>query len=510
MNNFIERGLALTGWRQLAACLLAGAVASLALPPFGLAPLALALSYPALSVARTDSTREAALIGCVTGGGWFLASLWWISLSLVTGDSNFWPLLPLPLLGIPFLLSLFWVPAAAAAHHFVKSEQGRIAALALTLGLCEWARGHVATGFPWNAPGYLFSAHLTLLQAASLVGLYGLSLLAVLWSLAPAFWLAGQRRLAIGLALILPALMMFGATRLATLQTPADEIPKTVRIVQPAVPQHEKWDRTLRPQHLGRLQELSRTAKPVPPLIIWPETAFAGLLDREGDRLRQTAWETLPFDGWLVTGVPRFDAQRRLFNSAALIRAEGQVEALYDKRRLVPFGEFVPFRALFPFADALVGPVDFSPGKNNSLITVPGYGNLQLLICYETLFPGVGRGMGDDGSLRPDILVNLTNDAWFGHTPGPWQHLAQAQMRAVEEGLAMVRVANTGISAGFDPLGREIARIGLGERGFADLAVPPPLPATLYARWRDIPFAGLMLVTLLLAIRLDRKSVIRH
>ena len=131
------------------------------------------------------------------------------------------------------------MPAAAAAHHFVKSEQGRIAALALTLGLCEWARGHVATGFPWNAPGYLFSAHLTLLQAASLVGLYGLSLLAVLWSLAPAFWLAGQRRLAIGLALILPALMMFGATRLATLPTPADEIPKTVRIVQPAVPQHE-------------------------------------------------------------------------------------------------------------------------------------------------------------------------------------------------------------------------------------------------------------------------------
>ena len=275
MNNFIERSLALTGWRQLAACLLAGAVASLALPPFGLAPLALALSYPALSVARTDSTRQAALIGCVTGGGWFLASLWWISLSLVTGDSNFWPLLPLPLLGIRFFCRCSGCRPPPPTT--VKSEQGRIAALALTLGRCEWARGHVATGFPWNAPGYLFSAHLTLLQAASLVGLYGLSLLAVLWSLAPAFWLAGQRRLAIGLALILPALM-FGATRLATLPTPADEIPKTVRIVQPAVPQHEKWDRTLRPQHLGRLQELSRTAKPVPPLIIWPETALPGCL----------------------------------------------------------------------------------------------------------------------------------------------------------------------------------------------------------------------------------------
>ena len=509
MNNLLERALHLTGWRQYAACLLAGALASLALPPFGLVPLALALSYPALCIARTGSTRGGALMGGFAGFGWFLASLWWISLSLVTGDSNFWPLLPLPLIGIPLLLSFFWMPAAAVAHRCSRGAGGRIVAFMLCLALCEWARGYVATGFPWNAPGYLFAAHLTLLQAASLVGLYGLSLLAIVWSLAPALWLAGHRRLALGLGLILPALLAYGAARVTVTPTPVDDIPKMVRIVQPAVPQHEKWDRALRPRHLGQLQDLSRTAKPVPPLIIWPETAFAGLLDREGDRLRQTAWETLPFDGWLITGVPRFDSQRRLFNSAALIRAEGQVEAIYDKRRLVPFGEFVPFRALLPFADALVGPVDFSPGAENRLVTVPGYGDLQLLICYETLFPGVGRGMGAAG-LRPDILVNLTNDAWFGHTPGPWQHLAQARMRAVEEGLAMIRVANTGISAGFDPLGREIARIGLGERGFADLAVPPPLPATLYARWRDIPFAGLMLVTLLLAIRLDRKSVIRH
>ena len=509
MNNLLERVLHLTGWRQLAGCLIAGALASLALPPFGIVPLTLALSYPALAIARTDSTRRAALIGGVAGFGWFLASLWWISLSLVTGDSNYWPLMPLPFIGIPLLLSLFWVPAAAAAHRFARNEAGRIAALMLCLALCEWARGYVATGFPWNAPGYLFGTHLSLLQSASLVGLYGLSLLAIAWSLAPAFWVAGQRRLAIGLGLILPVLVVYGMARVAVTPTPVDEVPKMVRIVQPAVPQHEKWDRALRPQHLGRLQELSRTAKPVPQLIIWPETAFAGLLDREGDRLRQTAWETLPFDGWLITGVPRFDSQRRLFNSAALIRAEGQVEALYDKRRLVPFGEFIPFRALFPFADALVGPVDFSPGVENRPVAVPGYGKLQLLICYETLFPGVGLGM-EDGEMRPDILVNLTNDAWFGHTPGPWQHLAQARMRAVEEGLAMIRVANTGISAGFDPLGRQIASIGLGESGFADLVVPPPLPDTIYARWREMPLAILIFANLLLAIRLDRKSAIRH
>ena len=509
MSNPVARALDVTGWRQLAACLFAGALASMALPPFGLVPLAFALSYPALSIARTDSTRRAALIGGAAGFGWFLASLWWISLSLVTGTINFWPLLPLPLVGIPLLLSLFWVPAAAVAHRVARHEAGRLAVFMLCLVLCEWARGHVATGFPWNAPGYLFATHLSLLQAASLVGLYGLSLLAIAWSLAPAFWLAGHRRLAIGFGLILPALIVYGSVRIAVTPVPVDDIPKTIRIVQPAVPQHEKWDRSLRPQHLDWLQELSRTAKPVPPLIIWPETAFAGLLDREGDLLRQTAWETLPFDGWLITGVPRFDSQRRLFNSAALLRANGQIEALYDKRRLVPFGEFVPFRGLFPFADALVGPVDFSPGAQNRLITVPGYGNLQILICYETLFPGLGREAGD-GDLRPDFLVNLTNDAWFGHTPGPWQHLAQARMRAVEEGLTMIRVANTGISAAFDPFGRQIARIELGARGFADLVAPPQLPATIYTRWRELPLGVLMLACLVLAICLDRMRMMRH
>jgi len=498
-----------SGWPQLVFCLGAGAGASLSLPPFGLVPFALLLSVPALCVAHAATTRRAALIGGVTGFGWFLASLWWISLSLVTGDTNFWPLLPLPLIGIPLLLSLFWVPAAAAAHRIGRSAAARMALLALLLGACEWARGHVATGFPWNAPGYLFAAHLTLLQAASLVGLYGLSFLAILWSLAPAFWMVGRRRMAAGLFLILPLLAVYGTFRLAVTPTPADDIPRTVRIVQPAVPQHEKWDRTLRPGHLRDLQRLSRTQKPVPPLIIWPETAFAGLLDREADLLRQTVWETLPFDGWLITGAPRFDSQRRLFNSAALIRAGGRIEALYDKRRLVPFGEYVPFRVLLPFADALVGPVDFSPGSKNQPVAVPGYGNIQLLICYETLFPGVGRGQ-DDSGIRPDILVNLTNDAWFGHTPGPWQHLAQARMRAVEEGLAMIRVANTGISAAFDPLGRQLARIDLGERGFADLAVPRPLAPTPYVRWRETPFWVIVILGLMVTISLDRGGAIRQ
>ena len=482
-------------------------VASLSLPPFHLVPLIGALSVPAVMLARSGSMTEAGLIGGATGFGWFFASLWWISLSMVTGATGHWPLIPLPLFGIPALLALFWVPAGLLAHRFGRTAVTRMLLFVVALSLCEWARGHVATGFPWNAPGYLFSAHISLLQMAAFFGLYGLTLLALVWALAPALWWCGWRRLAVVTVLILPLVSLAGMVRLESLAPPTDDAtPKTLRIVQPAVPQHEKWDKSARPGHLQRLISLSRDSQPIPQLVIWPETAFAGLLDRELALLRETAWGALPFDGWLITGVPRIDSQNRLFNAAALITPQGRIEALYDKRRLVPFGEYVPFRRFLPFADAIAGPIDFSPAANNRLFTLPHYGNLQLLICYETLFPGAVVLPGP----RPDMLVNLTNDAWFGHTPGPWQHLAQARMRAVEEGIPMVRVANTGISAVFDGAGRRLGEIGLGETGFLDIDIPSPLRPTIYAGWREAGFLVLIVGLIGLVIRLDRARSMRH
>ena len=494
-------------WRRPVLAALAGMVASLALPPFHLVPFIAALSVPAVMLARSRSMSEAGMIGAAAGFGWFFASLWWISLSMVTGETGHWPLVPLPLFGIPALLALFWVPAGMLAHRFGRTALTRVLLFAAALSLCEWARGHVATGFPWNAPGYLFSAHLSLLQMAAVFGLYGLTLLALVWALAPALWWCGWRRLAVITLLIVPLASLAGMARLAGLAPPADDAtPKKIRIVQPAVPQHEKWDKSVRDGHLQRLVSLSRDSQPIPQLVIWPETAFAGLLDRELPLLRRTAWEALPFDGWLITGVPRFDSQDRLFNAAALITPQGQIEALYDKRRLVPFGEYVPFRRFLPFADAIAGPIDFSPAVHNRLFTLPHYGHLQLLICYETLFPGAVVLPGP----RPDMLVNLTNDAWFGHTPGPWQHLAQARMRAVEEGIPMIRVANTGISAAFDGAGRQLGKIGLGETGFLDVDIPPSLGPTIYAGWREIGFLMLVAVVIGLAIRLDRAGSMRH
>ena len=301
----------------------------------------------------------AALHGGLAGFGWFLASSWWISLSFILGDTGHWPLLPLALIGLPALLALFWMPAATLAHRMGRNVPSRLIWFVLFLGLTEWARGYVATGFPWNAPGYLFYTS-SLLQAGLVV--YGLTF-ALFVAVAPARG-AGTGRLALVAIATLPLIAGYGVVTLnggggRSNRADAAQLPRQVRLVQPAVPQHEKWRRDLRPDHLDRLRRLSRDQVPVPQLIIWPETAFAGLLDREAALFKETVWSALPFDGWMITGVPRFDETGRLFNSAALVRPSGEVEALYSKRRLVPFGEFVPFRSWLPFADALAGPVDF-------------------------------------------------------------------------------------------------------------------------------------------------------
>ena len=451
----------------------------------------------------------AALHGGLAGFGWFLASSWWISLSFILGDTGHWPLLPLALIGLPALLALFWMPAATLAHRMGRNVPSRLIWFVLFLGLTEWARGYVATGFPWNAPGYLFSTHLSLLQGAGLVGLYGLTFLALFVAVAPALWRAGTGRLALVAIATLPLIAGYGVVTLngtavgGATDADAAQLPRQVRLVQPVVPQHEKWRRDLRPDHLDRLRRLSRDEVPVPQLIIWPETAFAGLLDREAALFKETVWSSLPFDGWMITGVPRFDDTGRLFNSAALVRPSGEVESLYSKRRLVPFGEFVPFRSWLPFADALAGPVDFSPADENVVFDLPGYGLIQVQICYEAIFPKmISRGP------RPDMLVNLTNDAWFGNTPGPWQHLAKARMRGVEEGIPVMRVANTGISAAFDGQGRKLAQIDLNVSGFVDVNIPKAMPPTLFANWRYWPVLLIILVLGVIAIRLDREGAI--
>ncbi|MFL2845165.1 MAG: apolipoprotein N-acyltransferase [Candidatus Puniceispirillaceae bacterium] len=481
--------------------MLAGASASLSLPPLFLLPAIFALSIPFFGYIGAQSWREAAAIFAAAGLGWFLASTYWVSNSLIVNVPSNWFLMPFLALALALTLASFWALAGAFSFSFGIHPLARILWLLIFFSLGEWARGFVATGFPWNLTGSLFAVDLASMQAASFIGVYGLCLIAVAFAAAPVFWALGHRRFSI-IAITLPIILAAaGAIRLAAAP---DLVPPTnagpvVRLVQPAIPQVEKWDRSYRQTHLDQLVDLSRRNGLHPKLVIWPETAFAGFASRNAALLDKTVRDATSKKGTLITGIPRFGIDRTLLNSAIMLNHEGKTKGIYDKRHLVPFGEYIPFRKWLPFLYPIVGGVDFSAGQNNALMQLEGIGTMQLLICYEVIFSGEVLSL----AMRPDLMVNITNDAWFGVSAGPWQHLVQAQMRAVEEGVPLFRVANTGITAGFDPYGRILGSIPLGESGALDLVVPEAIPPPPFARFGNAGFFCLLILMFVSAAWVD-------
>ena len=466
---------------------LSGAGASLALPPLFILPALFLLGIPVWQAIHAPSRLAAALIFGAAGLGWFLASTFWVSHALIVEASSLWVLTPFVALGLAFILALFWAVAAALSWTQKGSAMVRLLCLIAVFGLTEWSRSFVATGFPWSLMGGLFAVHLGSLQMASVIGVYGLTLLAFGAAMAPLFWILSARGLALLLVMIPLLGTGWGVLRLDSQLAASSATAPQARLVQPVVPQNDKWNRQKRPTHLARLVALSQTGTSRPNLVIWPETAFAGLPRQNRKLLADTVRAATHSDGFLLTGIPRFNAASRPLNSAFLFDHQGGVRGVYDKQHLVPFGEYVPFRSWLPFLDIIAGPADFVAGTQNRSMSMPGFGQVQMLICYEVIF--AGRVI--DQQNRPDVMVNVTNDAWFGATIGPWQHLYQAQMRAVEEGVPLLRAANTGISAAFDGFGRQLGRIPLGVRGYLDIAIPPVLTAPLFARFGNAVFFAL-------------------
>jgi len=473
----------------------AGAAASLALPPVFILPALFFIALPVWQAVHATSRGAAARIFGAAGLGWFLASTFWVAHSLIVVAPSLWFLTPFIALGLALILALFWALAAAISWGRDTSPLVRLLCLLAVFALIEWTRSFVASGFPWSLMGSLFAVHVSSLQMASLIGVYGLTLVAFGCAVAPLLWLLSARRLAL-LCVLLPVLGTgWGMARLADQPAVTDAAGPMARLVQPAVPQKDKWNRQKRPQHLADLVALSRQNSPRPNVVIWPETAFAGLPRHNRELLAATILAATHQDGFLLTGIPRFDGNNNPLNSAFLFDHQGGVRGLYDKRHLVPFGEYVPFRSYLPFLDIIAGPADFVAGTKNHLISVPGIGLVQTLICYEVIF--AGRVVAPDD--RPQLMVNLSNDAWFGTTLGPWQHLYQAQLRAVEEGVPLLRVANTGISAAFDGFGRSLGKIPLGAAGYLDIKVPPVLTATAFAQFGNLVFFAFCLGVLVIA-----------
>jgi apolipoprotein N-acyltransferase len=465
----------------LSACVL-GAIAALALPPLSLWPCLLAFAGLLHLLRIAPGPWRAALLGWCFGLGHFLVGLYWITIAFFT-DAERFGLLAVPAV-VLLCAGMALYPALAAGFTALRrwrSPTAAALALALAWTAAELLRGHLFGGFPWNLIGYAFAGSDAMMQFAAVAGVWGLSLLAVLIGALPAALLepGGRTRwwpvAAAGLLLLL--LWSGGALRLADAGTPPAPGP-LLRLVQGNVSQHHKWQPELRAQWFRRYLELTAEAEDGVRAVIWPESAAPYPLDQEPEA-RRLIGQVVPPGGLLLTGGERFDFASdppRAWNSLFVLDPSGTIVARYDKRDLVPFGEFLPLRGVLGrlgLKKLTGGSIDFQSGPGRRTIALPGLPPFSPLICYEAIFPGAVV----DRSARPAWLLNITNDAWFGRSSGPYQHLAMARLRAVEEGLPLVRSANTGISAVVDPWGRVTARLDLGVTGVLDA----PLPASLAA-----------------------------
>jgi apolipoprotein N-acyltransferase len=465
--------------------------------------------------------RAAAAAGWWWGFGFFLAGLWWLGAAfLVEADKFAWAM-PLGVVALPAGLAIFPALGFAFARLLWPAGAGRILILAVMLTASEWLRGHVLTGFPWNVYGMMLAGQIHIAQFASLAGLYGLTLLAVAIGAAPATLgtaEGGRRRWH---APILALLALVGLLGFGLWRIPPGPVPLVagvkLRLMQPNLPQDAKFnpqngeailnqylalsDRATSPTTLG-VQDVTH--------LIWPESAFPFLLGRTPAALARIA-ALLPANTTLITGAARAgealpgEGRPPIFNSVQVVNDEGVIVSSYDKVHLVPFGEYLP--AVFARLIRGVGlsefvsvPGGFAAGARHAPMSIRGLPPVAPLICYEVVFPG--EAVPPQGP-RPGLMLNLTNDGWFGQTSGPYQHLAQARLRAIEEGLPLVRGANTGISAVIDNYGRVTASLPLGSQGVLDAGLPRAGPATLYAQFGDA-FLICLMTLFILVLRIRR------
>jgi apolipoprotein N-acyltransferase len=524
------------GWRRILIAFLAGASSAMALPPTDVWPVPF-VTFPILvwlidgAKGRFGGALAAAVVGWWFGFGYLLASLYWIGHAFLVDAKTFGWLLPFAVTALPAAMALYTALGLALARLIWTRGAARVLALAAALTLSEWLRGHMFSGFPWNAYGYMLISPLWLAQGAALIGLWGITFLAVAAYASPAV-LADDRAdtkrrwLAPALGVIAIAeLAAYGAVRLATVPTSYVEGVQ-LRIMQPNLQQDEKFNYSLKQQVMSRYLALSQRPSTTHPEglggvthLIWPESAFPFFLTREPDALAQIT-ALLPPGTVLITGAVRAPETQpnavvtRAYNSIYVIDHDGSVLSIYDKVHLVPFGEYLPFQGLLErlgLEQLTKVRGGFIAGERRPNQRVPRAPEFLPLVCYEIIFPSdavprreqpgwlyehFGRYVDwpfvAGNGQRPGWLLNLTNDGWFGASAGPYQHFQQAQVRAIEEGLPLVRAANTRISAVVDPLGRVIASLPLGTDGVLDARLPKPVAPTVYARTGD-SIAGIVI-----------------
>ncbi len=489
-------------WLRLVLAALLGVAAASGLAPLGYWPISLlSLVLIAPLYLSSETNRRAALLGWVFAAGYFAHALSWIiEPFLVDVQRHAW-MAPFALIFLSGGLALFWALAFGVSKRIggVPVLQGAL--LSVTLALVEFARGYILTGFPWAGIAQIW-VDTPFAQTLSLAGPYGLGALTLLATLPLGAALFSNRTRS---GIVVPIALTAGCAALALLyaanRPPVMPSGHIVRLIQPNAPQDQKWDPAYASVFFARQLEFT-AAEPRPDLIVWPETSVPAWLGSAQPYLSAIgeAAQGTP----VVLGIQRADGQQ-IYNSMIYLNEEGQQDGLYDKHHLVPFGEYVPFGEVMArfgvYGMAATTGNGFSAGPGAALMDVGVLGKALPLICYEAVFTQDILSAPD----RADFLLQITNDAWFGTRSGPYQHLAQAQMRAIEQGLPMLRSANTGVSAMIGPLGRITEALALGQAGFIDAELPRPNAATVYSRIGDSPVFLALLVLFALLCRHARR-----
>lgn len=470
-----------------------GVAAGLGHVPFAIWPLGLiGLALATALVLTAPTARAATLRGWATGTGYFALTLFWIVEPFLVDVAVHGWMAPFALVFLSGGLALFWGAAGWASHSIGRTLPHRALAFAVALSAVELARGYVLTGFPWVLPAYIWT-ETPVLQLAQIFGPFGLTSFTLGAIAALAFGVVAARPW-ITLAAVAAPLIAHGAGLALRPPPPVLEGQQIIRIVQPNAPQHLKWHPDHAPEFFRRQVEYTGApAETRPSFVLWPESTiptFLGNADRAIEIISEAAGESQV--GFGITRI----SERGAHNSLVIIDGSGDIAKIYDKHHLVPFGEYMPFRWLFRRIgiEALAARTEagYTPGPGPSVETIAGLGKALILICYEAIFTQDVHAAPE----RADWMLQVTNDAWFGQISGPYQHLAQARSRAVEQGLPLVRSANTGVSAMIGPGGRVLASIPLGEAGWIDAPLPAPRAPTLYAQTGDLPVA-LVLAALL-------------
>ena len=481
----------LAGSKKYATAFGLGALMTLSTPPLG-AFYVLLICVPGLIwLTQQSKTKiETFLTGWAFGAGYFIFGLYWVSVALFVDINQFWWVLPLSAILGPAVVALYYALVPLLVWRYRKNETAYALMLVAAWALIEWVRGHALTGFPWNLPGYTWHYFLPVMQVNAAVGIYGLTLLTLLWAAIPAL----PKKF---VPVVLISFLLVAGTGMVRLYLHPTEQSgsNTVRIVQPNIPQSLKWNRADMQRNFRHNLELTslptRLEQPIT-FVVWPETALMADL-QHAPGIAHDIVAAMPKGSIGVLGTLR-SSDEQFYNSVTVLDKDQHVTGNYNKHHLVPFGEYIPFRQyldMTPIGNRVAEIGDFTRGDGVTTLHIGTLPKPSPLICYEAIFPGAVARQDD----RPDWLLNVTNDAWYGKTAGPHQHFESVRVRAIEEGLPLVRSANTGISATIDPLGRVIGMEPLGKTGIVDTILPAPLPPTLYARFGDALFF-LMLVLL--------------